>query len=394
MTSLIGSTRPYDPLSVSPLSFWAQTADEREETFRVLRRERPLSWHPPIAGSVMPPENEGVWVVTSHELVSYVSRNPQLFCSGEGFQMEELPPDIIEAVASFLAMDAPRHPKLRRLVSSAFTSRQIAKIHEQIRAHAALIVDELLEAGEGDFVQLVSKKLPMWTICEMLGLEDPVKREEAAHYADRIVSWNDEDVAAGQEPGEILSESLVGLLQIAYEYIEERRANPKSDLMTNLVNAEVDGERLTDDEIVSFFCLLTIAGNDTTRNSISHTAMALQRFPEQRQLLLQDYDARIGTAIEEFVRWSSPVMTMRRTATQDTELAGQRINKGEWVALIYSSSNRDEKVFDRPYEFDITRDPNPHQGFGGGGPHFCMGNFVARMQLREIFHSSSRGCRV
>jgi len=291
-------------------------------------------------------------------------------------------------------MDAPRHPKLRRLVSSAFTSRQIAKIHEQIRAHAALIVDELLEAGEGDFVQLVSKKLPMWTICEMLGLEDPVKREEAAHYADRIVSWNDEDVAAGQEPGEILSESLVGLLQIAYEYIEERRANPKSDLMTNLVNAEVDGERLTDDEIVSFFCLLTIAGNDTTRNSISHTAMALQRFPEQRQLLLQDYDARIGTAIEEFVRWSSPVMTMRRTATQDTELAGQRINKGEWVALIYSSSNRDEKVFDRPYEFDITRDPNPHQGFGGGGPHFCMGNFVARMQLREIFHSSSRGCRV
>jgi cytochrome P450 len=385
MTSLIQPTRAYDPLSISSLSFWAQTAEEREETFKVLRRERPLSWHRPLEGGLMPPDNDGVWVVTSHELIQYVSKNPQLFCSGEGFQFEEVPEDILEAAGSFLGMDSPRHPKLRKLVSSAFTPKQVQKINEQIKDQARRIVDGLIEAGEGDFVQLVSKKLPMWTIYEMMGLDDPEKREQAAHHADGMVSWADEDVAAGREPGEVLNESLVGLLMMAMEFAEERRANPKADLMTNLVNAEVDGERLTDDEIASFFVLLSVAGNDTTRNSISITSMALQQFPDQKALLLDDYDARIGPAIEEFVRWASPVMTFRRTATQDTELGGELIREGEWVAMVYSSGNRDEAVFERPDVFDITRNPNPHVGFGGGGPHFCMGNFVAKMQLRELF---------
>ncbi|HWJ82489.1 MAG TPA: cytochrome P450 [Nocardioides sp.] len=385
MTSLVETTRAYDPLTVSNLSFWAKTAEEREEVFKVLRRERPLSWHPPLEGGLMPPDNEGVWVATSHELIQHISKNPQLFCSGDGFQFEEVPSDILEAAGSFLGMDAPRHPKLRKIVSSAFTPKQVAKIHEQIKDQARRIVDDLLEAGEGDYVSLVSKKLPMWTIYEMVGLEDPEKREQAAHFADGMVSWNDEEVAAGREPGEVLSESLVGLLMLGMELAEERRANPKADLMTNLVNAEVDGQRLTDDEIGSFFVLLSVAGNDTTRNSISISSMALQQFPDQKALLLEDYAGRIGTAVEEFVRWASPVMTFRRTATQDTELGGHLIRKGEWVAMVYSSGNRDELVFDRPDVFDITRDPNPHVGFGGGGPHYCMGNFVAKMQLKELF---------
>ncbi len=242
-----------------------------------------------------------------------------------------------------------------------------------------------MKTTEGDFVAQVSKRLPMWTIYEMMGLDDQDKRNEAAHLADGMVSWADEDVAAGREPGEVLNEALVGLLMMGIELAEERRAHPREDLMTNLVNAEVDGRKLTDEEIGSFFVLLSVAGNDTTRNSISLTARAFQQFPDQRAVLMEDFDGRIGVAIEEFVRWVTPVMTFRRTATQDTELGGQQIRKGEWVAMIYSSANRDEKVFADAHTFDVLRDPNPHLGFGGGRPHFCMGNFVAKKQLRAIF---------
>jgi cytochrome P450 len=385
MTSTLPGARAYDELSVSPLSFWAQTAEQREETFKVLRRERPISWHPPLEGALIPPENDGVWVVTSHELIGQVSKNPDIFCSGEGFQFEEVPQDVNEAAGSFLGMDAPRHQVLRRLVSSAFTRRQVTKIEEQIKQQAAAIVDGILAEGSGDFVAEVSRKLPMWTIYEMMGLESQEKREAAAHHADGMVSWADEDVAAGREPGEVLNESLVSLLEIGFDFIEQRRENPQADLMTNLVQAEIDGQKLTDDEIASFFVLLSVAGNDTTRNSISLAMHALQQYPDQKALLLEDFEGRIGPAVDEFVRWATPVMTFRRTATQDTVLGGQQIKAGEWVAMIYSSGNRDESVFSRAGEFDILRSPNPHLGFGGGGPHFCLGNFVAKMQLREIF---------
>ncbi|MGQ4618627.1 cytochrome P450 [Nocardia sp. R7R-8] len=385
MTAAIETKRAYDPLSISPLSFWSQTAEQRDETFRVLRAERPVSWHPPIEGALMPPENDGVWAVTSHRLITEVSKNPAVFCSGLGIQLEEVPPDILEAASSFLAMDAPRHPALRKLVSSAFTPKQVAKIHDQIKNQAKVIVDEMLAVGGGefDFVHQVSKRLPMWTIYEMLGL--PVaQRDEAAHMADAMVAWADEDVAAGRAPVELLNDSLVGLLMMGMELAQERRKNPASDLMTNLVQAEVDGVRLTDDEIASFFVLLSVAGNDTTRNSISLGIKAFTDFPDQRALLLEDFDGRIGTAVEEVVRWVTPVMTFRRTATQDTVLGGQEIKRGEWVATIFSSGNRDETVFADPHTFDILRSPNPHVGFGGGGPHYCMGNFVAKIQLREI----------
>jgi cytochrome P450 len=243
----------------------------------------------------------------------------------------------------------------------------------------------MIEAGEGDFVEMVSKRLPMWTIYEMMGLDDQEQREAAAHYADGMVSWADEEVAAGREPGEVLNDSLVGLLQLGFEFAEQRREDPKDDLMTNLVQAEVEGQKLTDEEIASFFVLLSVAGNDTTRNSISLTMRALNQHPEQKALLLEDFDGRIGVAIDEFVRWASPVMTFRRTATQDTVLGGQEIKAGEWVAMVYSSGNRDVNFFENADQFDILRSPNQHVGFGGGGPHFCMGNFVAKMQLREIF---------
>jgi cytochrome P450 len=377
-------SRTYDPVSISPLTFWADTAEGREQSFKILRDERPVSWHPPIEGALMVPEIDGVWAVTRHEDISYVSKNPDLFCSGRGVMIEAVPDDILDAAQSFLAMDGAKHSTLRRLVSSVFTPRRVAKIQDQVKSQATQIVDELLMTKDGDFVEQVSKRLPMWTVYEMMGLP-PELRDEAAHNADGMVAWADDDVAAGRESGQVLNDSLVGLLTAGLELAEERRSHPTSDLMSQLVQAEIDGRKLTDDELGAFFVLLSVAGNDTTRNTISLTAMALLEFPDQRALLEADYDALINPAIEEFVRWASPVMTFRRTATRDTVLRDREIKEGEWVMLMYSSGNRDDRVFTDPGTFDIRRKPNNHVGFGGGGPHFCMGSFLAKMQLEAFF---------
>ncbi|HEX3899298.1 MAG TPA: cytochrome P450 [Mycobacteriales bacterium] len=381
----MSSDRPsYDPVSVSPLSFWERTATERDASFKILRDERPVSWHPPLEGSLMEAEQDGFWAVTRHEDVVAISKNPEVFCSGQGVMIEEVPEDLLEAAQSFLAMDAPRHGALRRLVSVAFTPRQIAKIDEQIKAQARHIVDDLLDTTDGDFVSQVSKRLPMWTIYELIGLPESL-REEAAHHADGMVSWADADVAAGREPGEVLNDSLVGLISIAFEMVEDRKTHPRDDILTNLVQAEVDGQRLTDEEIASFFVLLSVAGNDTTRNSTTLGMKYLCDFPEQRKLLADDPEGLIQPAAEEIVRYATPVMTFRRTATRDVELHGQQIREGDWVVTLFSSANRDEREFDHPEEFDITRTPNRHVAFGGGGPHFCMGSMLARTQLRSLF---------
>lgn len=383
MTStLIG--RQYDPLDISELEFWSRTAEERDKVFEVLRHERPLSWHRPMKGGLLTPDIDGIWVATSHELITHISRKPEIFSSARGVTMEDLPEDVLEAASSFLGMDDPKHNRLRKVISSAFTPKRVALIRDQIHSQATTIVDDLIAAGEGDFVTLVSKRLPMWTIYEMLGLEEEL-RERAAFYAEEMVAWNDEDVAAGRQPMELLNDALVQLLIIGIEFAARRRADPCGDLMSALVEAEVDGERLTDDEIGAFFVLLSVAGNDTTRNTTTLITKAFQDFPDQRELLMSDFDGQIATAVEEFVRFASPVVTFRRTVTEDVELAGQQLHEGDWVVLVYPSGNRDDAVFDRPHEFDITRNPNPHVGFGGRGPHFCMGNFVAKIQLTEIF---------
>jgi cytochrome P450 len=377
-------TRPFDPVSISPLSFWELTADEREPSFKILRDERPVSWHPPIEGAMIPAPVDGVWAVTRNEDIAYVSKNPEIFCSGQGVMIEPVPEDILDAAQSFLAMDAGKHSSLRRLISSVFTPRQVARIGDQIKSQATSIVDDLISTKDGDFVEQVSKRLPMWTIYEMMGLP-PEKHDETAGHADGMVSWADEEVAAGREPAEVLNDSLVGLLTAGLELAEQRRARPQSDLMSLLVQAEVDGRRLTDDELGAFFVLLSVAGNDTTRNTTTLTTIALQEHPDQRALLERDFDGHIKVAIEEFVRWATPVMTFRRTATRDTVLHDQTIKEGDWVMLMYSSGNRDERVITNPAVFDIRRNPNPHIAFGGGGPHFCMGAFLAKMQLEAIF---------
>jgi cytochrome P450 len=375
---------PFDPVSISPLSFWAMTAEEREPYFKILRDERPVSWHPPIEGTVVPADVDGVWAVTRAEDIAYVSKNPEIFCSSQGVLIEAIPEDVNQAAMSFLAMDGIKHSTTRRLISSVFTPRQVATIKDQIQSQAVRIVDDLLTTTAGDFVKQVSKRLPMWTIFEMVGLPDEL-REEALVHADGMLSWNDADVAAGREPGEVMTDSLVGLLTLGLELAERRRAEPQDDLATLLAQAEVEGRKLTDDEIAAFFVLLAVAGTDTTRNTITFTTMALQEHPEQRALLAKDFDGHIKLAMEEFVRWATPVMTFRRTATRATEFRGQQIREGDWMLMMYSSGNRDERVFTDPNTFNIRRNPNPHVGFGGGGPHFCMGAFLAKMQLEAFF---------
>ena len=376
-----GREKPvYDHIDLSSLAFWARSTEEREPSFAELRAERPLSWHRPAEGIMENPDDPGFWAVVRHEDIEYVSKSPKLFCSGQGVQFMDAPPDLLEASQSFLAMDSPRHPMLRKIVGSAFTPKQVKRLEDKISQRAETIVGELVEHGDGDFVQLVCRRLPMAMIYDMMGLPED-QQDALAEAADVLVSGNDPEVLAAHgtdDPLELMNTALMGLLGPGLECADERRTNPRDDLMTNLVQAEVDGQTLTDDEIGAFFVLLSVAGN-------AHTAKALTDFPDQRRRLIEDLDGRMDIAVEEFVRWASPVLTFRRTATRDTELCGQRIAEGDKVVMFYESGNRDRDVFTAPWSFDITRDPNPHQGFGGGGPHFCMGNQLARLQLREVW---------
>jgi cytochrome P450 len=224
----------------------------------------------------------------------------------------------------------------------------------------------------------------MLTIFEMMGVDEDY-RTEATDSIDGMTAWADEEVRGDLLPEELLMNSSLNLLRIALEIAEARREDPRNDLMTALVQAEVEGKQLTDEEIAAYFVLLAVAGNDTTRNTISHTARAFTEFPEQRKILMEDFDGRISTTVEEMIRWATPVMTFRRTASRDVEFGGVRIAAGDWVGMFYQSGNRDEAAFADPWQFDVLRDPNPHVGFGGGGPHYCLGTMLARAQLRSIW---------
>jgi cytochrome P450 len=386
MTGTSGTARAYDAIDLSSRAFWSTTAAERERSFAVLRAERPVSWHPPVEDALMPdPDDRGYWAVTRRSDIVTVSRNNDVFLSGKGVMFESIPEELLEASQSFLAMDPPRHTKLRKLVSAAFTPRQVRRIEDSIRANAKTIVEELRAAGGGaDFVDHCAKELPIRTLSDMVGIPES-EREHLAHATDALVSWADPVFLDGRNPLEVLLENQLYVHQVAGALAAERREHPGDDLISSLVNAEVDGDRLADADVAAFFVLLSVAANDTTRQTTSHAMKALTDFPGERAWLLEDFDNRIGTAVEEFIRWATPVMTFRRTAAKDFELGGQTILAGEKVVMFYPSGNWDTDVFDHPERLDLSRSPNPHLGFGGGGLHFCLGAHVARAQLRAIF---------
>ncbi len=280
--------------------------------------------------------------------------------------------------------DAPRHTQLRRLVSRAFTPKRVATIEAQIRQQAAQIVADATALGSCELVADLSMRLPLWTISEMLGV--PKERQaELRDAANLMVGGQSPKVAAeGSDPFTAVLTAAITMSTLGSDLAAERRDRPTDDLLTALVQAEVDGERLNDQEIGAFIVLLGVAGNDTTRNSITHGVSAFADYPDQWEALRAN-PALLPGAVEEIIRWASPVMTFRRTATSDTTIGDQVISAGDHIVMFYGSGNRDERVFPDAWEFNISRDPNDHVGFGGGGPHFCLGANLARAQLRSVF---------
>jgi cytochrome P450 len=377
--------RAYDEVDLSSLDFWSTRAADREKSFAILRERRPLSWQPPMQGGMLDdPEAPGYWAIVRHADIVQVSRS-DVFISRKGVMFDNIPEEVLEFSQSFLTMDPPRHTKTRALVSAAFTGRQVRRIEEQIARSAATIVEELIAAGSDvDFVGHCAARLPLRTLSDMVGIPHEA-REEVMHAADALVSVGDPAYLDGRPAAAVFFQAQLQLKQVALALAEQRRAEPAEDLMTSLVQAEVDGERLTDEEIAGFFVLLAVAGNDTTRNTISHTLKALTDHPEQREWLTADLDRRLPRAVEEFVRWATPVMTFCRTAATDFELHGRLIAAGDKVGLFYASANWDTEVFSAPDELDLDRHPNLHLSFGGGGVHYCLGSQLAKAQLRALF---------
>lgn len=372
-------------LNLSDNAFWAQPRRWRFAAFRQLRA---LESPPFFAAGESPfgTEERGYYALVRHADVAGASRNPQVFSSASGsLSIFDLPTEFNEYFGSMISMDDPRHARLRRIVSRAFTPKMIRKFEEDVQRTAGVIVDELLLGGPGDFVQQVATRLPLKIICQMMGIGDE-------HY--QRVLRNTNIVLSGSDPEFIsqdLTESVTQILNAGADLadlvtglLEQRQAHPADDLVSALATANVDGEQLTPAELASFFILLVAAGNETTRNAISHALLLLTEHPGQRELLLADLDGRIGPAVEEIVRYVSPVIWMRRTLTEDTLLNGHAFHAGDKVLLVYQAANRDEDVFADPDRFDITRTPNPHVGFGAAGPHFCLGAHLARREISAV----------
>jgi methyl-branched lipid omega-hydroxylase len=380
-----GSQTWSSDLNLSDNAFWAQPPARRYAAYRTLRALQAPPFFEP-GESPFGTQERGYYALLRHADVAEASRNPQLFSSAAGAtSIFDLPTEFNEYFGSMINMDDPRHARLRRIVSRAFTPKMIEKFEEDVRRAAGVIVDELLTAGPCDFVQHVSARLPLKIICEMMGVGDE-------HY--EMVLRNTNIILSGADP-EFVSENLAeaqaqiftaggDLSGLVTALAEQRQASPADDLVSALATANVDGERLTPAELASFFILLVVAGNETTRNAISHALLLLTEHPGQRELLLADFDARIGPAVEEIVRYVSPVIYMRRTLTRDTVMNGHAYRKNDKVLLLYQAANRDEAVFDEPDQFDITRSPNPHVGFGSAGPHFCLGAHLARREISAI----------
>lgn len=375
--------RQYSPWDITSHSFWEQPFDQRDKTFAQLREVDGLTWHRPLP-SLFPMEEPGFWAVTRRADIGFVSLHPELFTSTQGVALDPMPAEVQRFASFFLTMDPPEHTRYRRLISSAFTPRNVRMIEQQIHDNAVRVVDDLIGAGDVDFVAACSSRLPMMTISEMLGVV-PSEREALAKAAEKLFSMSDDEYSSLEERAADTVNEIMLLSGTGVELAKYRRANPGDDLMTAIVNAEVDGHRLTDEEIGAFLILLASAGNDTTKQTTTHAMLALQRNPDQLAWLMEDFEGRIDLAVEEFVRWSTPVIQFARFATGDTEIAGQPIKAGDKVGLFYCSANRDASVFEAPERFDLRRTPNPHMGFGGGGPHFCLGNQLAKVELRNLF---------
>ncbi|KAA1252232.1 cytochrome P450 [Mycobacterium simiae] len=375
-------------IDLGSLEFWGRDDDFRDGTFATLRREAPISFWPAIE---LPGFTAGAghWALTRHDDVYFASRHPEVFHSHPNIVINDQTPELAEYFGSMIVLDDPRHQRLRSIVGRAFTPKVVSRIEASVRDRAHRLVAAMIANhpdGQADLVSELAGPLPLQIICDMMGIPEE-DHHRIFHWTNVILGFGDPDLSTDFE--EFMTVSMdIGAYAAALA--EDRRVNRHGDLTTSLVDAEVDGERLSSSEIASFFILLVVAGNETTRNAISHGVLALSRYPDQRAKWWSDYDGLAHSAVEEIVRWASPVVYMRRTLSEDVELRGVTMAAGDKVTLWYCSANRDESKFADPWAFDVARDPNPHLGFGGGGAHFCLGANLARREIRVLFDELRR----
>jgi methyl-branched lipid omega-hydroxylase len=379
---------PLSDINLGAWEFWALDDEVRDGAFATLRREAPVSLQPEFIQEGFE-QGRGHWAVTRYDDVFHASRHPEIFSSAQGIVIGDQSPELAEYFGSMIAMDDPRHTRLRNIVRSAFTPRVLARIEDSVRDRARRLVEAMIAEhpdGTAEFVSALAGPLPLQIICDMMGIPEE-DHQKIFNWTNVILGFGDPEIATEFDA---FAKVAMDIGAYASALADDRRAHPGDDLTTSLVQAELDGERLTSAEVASFFILLVVAGNETTRNAISHGVLALSRHPEQRDVWWNDYDTVAPTAVEEVVRWASPVAYMRRTVTRDTELSGVELAVGDKVTLWYGSANRDHAKFDDPWSFDVRRHPNPHVGFGGGGAHFCLGANLARREITVAFEELHR----
>ena len=347
---------------------------QHHEMFRVLRAEDPVHW-------TEEPDGSGFWSVTRHADLIEVNREPQLFSSAaQGISIPDLGEEGAMVREMMLYMDPPRHTRYRRLVNKGFTPRMIGLLETGLRTKSELILDNVVEAGSCDFVIDISSELPLQAIAELMGVPSE-DRHKLFDWTNRMIGVDDPEFEGDRESA---GEAATELYMYANGLAAEKRQQLSDDIISKLLGSEIDGDALSETEFDMFFMLLAVAGNETTRNATSHGMKALLDNPDQFDKLKANPDL-LPSAIEEILRWATPVLHFRRTATEDYELGGKQIKAGDKVVIWHISANRDEAVFDDPYRFDIERTPNDHIAFGGGGAHFCLGANLARMELNLIF---------
>jgi len=357
------------------------------EWFTWLRENRPVYKHPE-------PDGPGFWVITKHADIIQCNRDAGTFSSAQsrggvvGLEEQNMMQTEAEDAGGrmMLMMDPPDHTRYRKLVNRGFTPRMIGQLEPHIRELTNGILDEALASDDCDFVVDIAAELPLEVIAELIGVprED---RHKIFEWSNRMIGSEDPEYMVNEEE---VFQAQVEMFMYAQMLADKRRANPQDDIITALLSAEVDGDSLSDMDFNLFFLLLSVAGNETTRNAIAHGMNAFLENPDQWDLFASDIDGRTAGMTEEVLRWATPVMYFRRNATRDIELRGETIKDGDKIALWYISGNRDEEVFDDPFRFDIERDPNPHIAFGGGGPHFCLGAQLARMEIHVLFEEMAR----
>ena len=367
------------PLTITDPAFWHLPLAERMARFAELRETGPFV--PARTENPMTGVPDDFFAVTRYDEVVEISRRPADFCSGRGStSIADMPAEALEFFGSFIAMDDPRHARQRGIVGRSFTPRQLAGVLDSVETICTEVLDDMCELGEVDLVEVVSQPFPLLIICDMMG----IPRSEFKTVLDAtnvILGAGDPDMLGGREPLPAMFDAGMQLTNLMNELAEFRRANPADDLTSALVHNDVGEDMLAPNEIAPFFILLAVAGNDTTRTAISHGMNLLSQKPDQRKLWQDDLAGCTGSAVEEIVRVASPVTFMRRTVTHDLTLSGHDLSEGDRMILFYGAANRDPRVFDDPESFDVRRDPNPHVGFGGPGPHFCLGAHLARREL-------------